>query len=167
MPWCMHRDVGFCCCSQLPYIVFGRDATYYPASGLLRVETQLFHMTSTRPGRHAVHLLVKAAGSSSFSLHAPGVYNRVFMRFRYSVTQSRGGMFVEIPYRLTFGVEYLHERASLLVHLRRLQRLAKRYVHRKWQARALAVMMASHARLGAGSVLEGLHADVLALILSK
>ena len=168
MPWCMHRDISFCCCGQLPHIVFGRDATYYPKCKLLRVKNQLFCMRSTVIGRHAMQRLVSSVGSSSFFMYISSVYNnRIYLSFTYSVMLSSGGISMEIPSRNTCGVEYLCSGLNMLVHVRRVQRAAKRYMLKKRQERALALMMASHARLGAGSLLEGLHVDVLALILAK
>lgn len=165
MPWCMHRDIGFCCCPPPAHMVFGLNATYYPTCKLLRVENQLFCMRPTRIGRHALQMLVHAANSSFFCAPLHTSYKRVFLGFQYSVTLPVGGTFVEIPSRFTYAVGYLHNEVLLVVHVRRAQRAIRRYLRRKWEERALAVMMASHARLGAGSALEGLQADVLAMIL--
>jgi hypothetical protein len=78
MPWCMHRDISFCCCPLLDYIVFGLDATYYPKCKLLRVENQLFCMRSAHIGRHALQMLVHAANSSFFYARHVQVYSRMF-----------------------------------------------------------------------------------------
>jgi hypothetical protein len=72
---------------------------------------------------------------------------------------------MQVQSRFVFGAEYLHKGVSLVVHVRRAQRAIKRFLRRKWEERALIVMLATHARLGAGSVLGRLHPDVLAAIL--
>lgn len=162
---CSCQDIAFCTCPHLEHMVFSQNATYYPVSKLLRIDGQLFSMHSTRIGRHSLSMLVQALSTSFSYMLADGVINRLYLSFRYSTTRSNaGGLVVEIPSRFTCGVDYLHGGVIILVHVRRVQRAARQYLRRKWEERALAVMMATHARLGLGSSLESLHSDVLATI---
>ena len=48
-----------------------------------------------------------------------------------------------------------------IVHVWRMQRAVRRWLRRKWEERALAVMMVSHVRLGALSDLALLPSDVI------
>jgi len=165
MPWCMHRDIDYCACPQLDHIIFGENGTYYPTSKLLRVKNQLFSLKNSNVGRHIVHTVVHASSENKVYVWTSTIYNRVYIQFMYDVTYSIAGITMQVPTRCDFGVEYLHKGVSLVVHVRRAQRAIKRFLRRKWEGRVLAVMMATHARLGAGSVLERLHPDVLAAIL--
>jgi hypothetical protein len=156
----MHADISFCNCPHPEHMIFSPYATYYPRCKLLRVENQLFSLQSTRIGRHALQMLVHALSSSFSYTLVSGLYNRIYLGFLYrdSVTRSIGHS------QFTCGVEYLHHGVMLVVHVRRVQRAARRYMRCKWEGRALAVMMASHARLGLGSTLKNLHLDALSTI---
>lgn len=161
MPWCMYNDISFCTCPPHEHIIFSPDATFYPKSRLLRVGNQLFIMRSEFIGRHAISTLVHALNSSFSYMLVGGVYNRIYIGFQYSMTRKINGMVVNIPSRFTCGLEYLHHGVVLTVHVRRVQRAIRSFLRRKWEERAVAVMMASHKRLGLGSALGSLHSDVL------
>ena len=155
MPWCLHRDVGLCCCKLQPGIIYGAHATYYPKMGMLRVGEHLFGIGGSNDdqiGRHVMLSIINAAGSPSLSIFLNAPLQIMVLSLMY-FTPSHGviGQPVgrQILSRFMRLVRFLHrDGMSFVTHMRRIQRCVKRFLVRRWEKRALAVMMSSHARLG-------------------
>ena len=172
MPWCLHRDVGLCCCKLQPGIIYGTHATYYPKMGMLRVGERLFGIGDSscdQIGRHVMLSIVNAAGSPSLTLFINEPLQIIVLSLLY-FTPSHGviGQPVGRPILSRFmrQVRFLHrDGMSFVTHMRRIQRCVKRLLVRRWEARALAVMMSSHARLGTRARgLEELTSDITMII---
>jgi hypothetical protein len=73
-----------------------------------------------------------------------------------------------LPFPMMAGVCFPSRRASS-VYIWRIQRAMRRFLTltRKWEGRALAVMMALHSRLGGQSCLNHLPDDVLQAIVQR
>ena len=123
----------------------GEGTTYYPKAGCLRIQRKLYNIRSFCDcfGRHFWNMLVLNRGDGTQITTLPwarhhATYLAINMRFQ----DETGGMLV--PMLSTVG------EIAPIVHVWRIQRAARRYIRRRFEARALAVAMAAHPRLGAG-----------------
>jgi len=148
MASCPAADVILCRCENNT-LMHTDFSTLYPRSGLYSLGRVLFNVShlSTSLGRHFWEMFVynedlKCERKISRSNY---IY---YLSFR--TVNSTSGLSVAI-HRHYNGVTYS-------VHIWRIQRWVRRFILRQ---RALAVMMGQHARLGAGSCLADVPADVL------
>jgi hypothetical protein len=154
---CPAEDITQCRCTIDPYkIVHGTDATFYPKAMCFRVGRNLYtirlfcnYITS-----HMAEAMIKKQNCT----------REIFIRDCTHFTNIRTGL----PYPMMAGVCFPSRRASS-VYIWRIQRAMRRFLTltRKWEGRALAVMMALHSRLGGQSCLNHLPDDVLQAIVQR
>lgn len=153
MDGCPHANVLHCLCRQAR-MMHGPTASYYPELGFFRVDRCLFHVASCRFGGHFWHAVVNIPSSFSGLVVAP---DKVLLLYHlildFEVEDGRGVAYCRIPHVL--------RGATPMVHLWRIQRAVRKFLARRFQTRALALMMAFHDRLGVDSLLNTLPEDLL------
>jgi len=152
LPSCPAFDVIFCRCGNNA-LMHTEYSTFYPQSGLYRIEYMLFNVRhlSSSLGKHFWEMMIfnvdwmcERTISRSVSKH------QYYLTFN---TRDSTSMTVPLPCHIN-GVSYTG-------HVRRIQRWVRRFIRRR---RVLAVMMGSHTRLGMESCLADVPADVLSEI---
>ena len=159
MDGCPMEYFGDCQCSNVGVVMahFG-DASQYPQCGFFRKGRRLFCVQKTPAwvrGRHFWATLLRSDVDNfgpCFHVIMPNVY-LLFMTYRPPAPEPSHGW--------SFPVTAFLNGGTPIVHVWRIQRAVRQWLRRKWEERALAVMMVSHARLGALSGLALVPSDVI------
>ena len=155
---CPSSDVTLCRCkTDSSEIIQSADSSYYPKSGCFRVGGVLYNARDfyNRTGLHLLKIMV---------------YNPINVSKRY-IYSWPGHRLYYISLRLTDGTGASFPMMPTIngvfpsAHIRRIQRAMRSFLQRKWTRSALPVMMASQPRLGAGSCLAEMPADLIRLVL--
>ena len=157
MDGCPAVYFGDCQCSNVGVVMahFG-DASLYTQCGFFRKGRRLFcvQKTSALVGRHFWATLLRS-DVDNFGADSECKMFFLFMRYRPPAPEPSRCWAFPIP-------AFLHG-VTPIVHVWRMQRAVRRWLRRKWEERALAVMMVSHVRLGALSGLALVPSDVIRL----
>jgi hypothetical protein len=155
MDGCPTAYFGDCQCSNAGVVMahFG-DASHYPRSGFFRKGRRLFCVQKTPAlvGRHFWATLLRSDVDNFGTVS--NMY-LLFMRYRPPAPEPSHGW--------AFPITAFLNGATPIVHVWRIQRAVRQWLRRKWEERALAVMMMSHVRLGALSGLALVPSDVIRL----
>jgi hypothetical protein len=147
------------------------NVTVYPGLRMLRVEGQLYRPIQWQPNEsglvewdQAMARLRQGVYQSCLVSSLPGIHKRTCLyagprTSRYALASPDGPAGPD-AWWCTWDSRDTRGRVIMLVYLRRIQRAAKAFLLRG--RRRLAVAMALHARLGAGSTLAALPGDLLA-----
>lgn len=150
---CPQTDVVHCLCGQAE-MMHGNNASYYPSLGFFSTGRRLLHVASCRFGGHFWHAVISTPSRFSNMTVASDKILRVYhLILDFDMDGGRGVAYSRIPHTL--------RAATPIVHLWRIQRAVRRFLADRFQRRALALMMAFHARLGAGSLLAALPEDLI------
>ena len=157
---CPKDDVTLCRCSlNMSEMIHGIDATFYPKAGCFRLGKSLYsaRVYFETFGRHMWEIFIhNPAGVSQRYLY------RSSRRFNY-----HGVAFYMIG-GTGVGFYFLSTINGLMpsVHIRRIQRAMRMFLQRKYEQRALAMMMGLYERLGDNSRVSGLPEVIVAKILA-
>jgi hypothetical protein len=139
----------------------GAVATYYPRAGCLRIQRKLYNIRSFCDcfGKHFWEMLVSHRGNGTIFRVVPWPkHGVIYLSISVWAQNERAGMMV--PMLATVG------EIAPIVSVWRIQRAARCYIRRRFEARALAVAMATHSRLGRDSgLLAAFPCDVLSLLI--
>jgi hypothetical protein len=146
------------------------NVTVYPGLRMLRLENQLFRPVQWLPEQtlvewdQAMARLRREEYRSCLVSSLPGIHRRTCLyagaRTCLYAFASPDGPAGPDAWWCTWDSRDTRGRVIIPVYLRRIQRAAKAFLLRG--RRRLAVAMALHARLGAGSTLAALPGDLLA-----
>jgi hypothetical protein len=173
---CMAFSPMHCRCDIKKSLMIGcAETTYYPKAGCLRIQRRLYNIRSFCGcfGKHFWEMLVLNGGNGRNGGNGGNGLNRnngtrisvfpfprhetIYLSVNVRIQNETTGMMV--PMMSTVGG------IMLIVHVWRIQMAARRYIRRRFEARALAAAMAGHPRLGANSgLLAEIPSDVLAMI---
>lgn len=167
MQRCPADDVVSCQCPKnMESIINGANASYYPRAGCFRFGRQMVtaRQYDRMLGQHMMERIVHAPQNScTRSIFIDHDEHAMFLSIR---VQSRAlerdlmiGLHLPVYPRQSEGT------ASFAVHIWRIQRAIRAYLHRKNEARALAVSMGWHERLGRNSFFAGIPEDVMRVML--
>lgn len=149
---CPYVSITWCQCPKTGMIE-GVDATYYPSAGFLRIGRQLYNTRTLQAlgeGHHFWEAVVKcqpilhAARSVYMCRHYRLYYLTLSVMFSFG-SLAANGLRTGSSTPMT---SWDHRRIRLTVWVWRIQRAMRAFLRRKWEARALAVAMGWHARLG-------------------
>ena len=158
MDGCPTVYFGDCQCSNVGVVMAHiGDASLYAQCGFFRKGRRLFCVQKTPAwlGRHFWATLLRSdVDNFGPCLHVTmSTMYLLFMRYRPPAPEPSRCWAFPIP-------AFLHG-VTPIVHVWRIQRAVRQWLRRKWEERALAVMMVSHVRLGALSGLALLPSDVI------
>ena len=155
---CPACDVTLCRCTDRGMgMLHSVDASLYPTAGLFRVGRTLYNGREFSTfGRHTWEVFISNAAGVSRRY----VYCWTHYHLYGAFLQLQGGLGVSFAFTPTVN-DMLPS-----VSVRRIHGVMRRFLRRKWEGRALAVMMGLHGRLGSGSCVAEVPADMLCKILA-
>ena len=155
---CPSFDITLCRCSIDPSdMMQSANATYYPKSGCFRMGGSLYNARDfyNRTGRHFLKSLIY----NPVNVSRRSICSWPGHRLYYVSLCLADGNGVSFPILPTINGIFPS------VQIRRIQRAMRSFLQRKWTRSALPVMMALQPRLGAGSCLAEMPADLIRLVL--
>ena len=155
---CPSLDVIACTCKKNAFdVMLGKDASFYPKSGLFRVEGVLLNARKLEKsvGKHLWHLIVYNPINVSKRLVQLWPARSLY---RLSLRTTTGTGITALLSPTVNGV-------FTFIHIRRIQRAIRRYLQRNFETRAIPVAMALHPRLGAASCLSAVPVDLVCAIM--
>ena len=162
MQSCHAEDVLSCRCSKdMDDIMHSADASYYPRAGCFRLGGRMFTARGYDAmfGRHLLETIVHAPrGFSTRGIFTDVANHEMFLSIKVGTANgvgSRVGMFIPIYSTRKNGT------ANFAVHIWRIQRAIRNHLRRKYEARALAVCMGWHERLGKHSCFADVPAELM------
>lgn len=163
--------LGLCQCREESPMIHHGNASYYPKSGCFRMGRILFTARSIRMGRHFWDLFIHLP---------PGTERRItpcplYTAYHITLTTLTAPVVTTETHPVRKGMAIMFEphlpspnlpirRVMPMIFVWRIQRAIRSFLRRKWEERALAVMMALHPRLGLNSHLAGVPGEVLKCI---
>jgi hypothetical protein len=149
-------------------MILGIDASYYPRACFLRIGRRLFNvrMIDNISGQHFWEAVVHAP---SFPTMSRSLYTGGLTREYHLCLAVTSGITPTTPYGVRSGLSTTIDRfvpdfpASLTVYVWRIQRAMRAFLRRRRVARAVAVAMGWHERLGSVALLAGLPTELVPL----
>ena len=154
---CPATDHTFCRCI-IDRMIHHNNSSYYPKAGFFRDGRTLYDVRVYVLGWHFWHTLVHLPPGFSLSKYTYATEKMYYLTLRFEGQgNARSGVMLMANPTLR-GV-------SPVVHIWRIQKAVREYLRRKkFEQRALAVMMGVHIRMGILCPFAGLPVDVVRVI---
>ncbi len=137
--------------------------TFYPKAGLLKQGKSLYNVRDLGISESGWRDITPKKVQVQMMIHIDP-FDRDYMMRVFKIFTPTSSVNVML---LGVYVSPLFQEVFPLVHVRRIQKATRGYLRRKFEERALSLMMALHPRLGGGNVLTSLPVDIFRSILIK